>query len=101
MTECFLARTAPCAPDIQEHELALIRFENLLQQRLALREVCKVVGRLEHQLVELAVLDGKVVIVLLLDHRNKLGIAHQRLHCVNHLSRLRCTKLVNRFVYLL
>ena len=41
--EGFLAGAAPRSLDVEQHELALVWFEEFLQQCLALAEVCKVV----------------------------------------------------------
>ena len=64
VAERLAARTAPGAPNVEQHELALERLEDFLQH-LTLAEVCEVVRRLEHQLVELPVLDGEIVVVFL------------------------------------
>ena len=52
--ESFLAGSAPCAPDVEQDELAFVWLNDFLQQCLAFAQFCKIVRRLQHQLVKLA-----------------------------------------------
>ena len=75
--EGIFAGTAPCAPDVEQDELALVGLYKFLQQCFAFAQFGKIVGRLQHQLVKLAVLNGEIVVVLLLHSFKEGWTVHQ------------------------
>ena len=60
MREGCLARTAPCAPHVDEHNLALEWLKQFFQYLLALGHAGYIVAGLHNELVQLAVGEGNI-----------------------------------------